>query len=782
VSRVSWSAPKQQQQQQIQQQQDEKKKTRKGESIKKKDDKTPLLDIKVKNVSWSTPTKGKESDIALSTSVSSSKAAFTRDAKTIEKDVARSTWHLLGDTNEERRFKVEHKADAYIARIITQKQQRLANLIHWTLDKETLHYYQGFHEVASVVLSTLAPPERAFFASTGAFASADTLRLPVAVLFQLSQSHFRDYLRENFAQLQTVLRLSLFPLIARFDPEVHEHLFNCDMAPNFAISWIITWFSRDIRDTALVKRLFDFFLVSHPLMPLYVAAAMVTHPTNRREVLECECDFAELHSLLRKLPNNSVAWMFHPENEQQHERSAVNVPSVAKRQEEIVSNMEEIGGRDEADHSGHTEETETYDSSVSAGSQTSSSSILVPVPFQEIIELAIRYMSKIPPRQLTHLASKYYGKEVVKELLQISPDITMLKAPPAWSTASTAPSDATIRKRKRSRADIKAYDKTTQKYLRGHINSAAVVAAGFGPGSDAAKRRRRRQKLLTSGLVALLIFVVALWLGVQTGHLPSRSPIPKRPAAIHEKKERKHAKPEILKPPKPAPIVREKVQLTKTKPKLKPAPAQQRKSKTAVQEKVKRPAKTNITAWVNFPLDQLRKIANTTFTVATNIEEKVKPQMKTSFTALVNLPLDQLHKIVNATITIAANIEETVRPRMKTNFTAWVMNFPLDELRRIADTYFPVATNIEKHRGIFSTERPKTVTQQKHAAKALAAPTSSAQLGKMTTATTVVHPKQPITDRARKDLCLRNGTSVDGFSSPSSLATSLCLVSAYNKH
>jgi len=52
----------------------------------------------------------------------------------------------------------------------------------------------------------------------------------------------------------------------------------------------------DVRDTALVKRLFDFFIVSHPLMVVYMSVAMMIHPLNRIEVLSADCDFACVHN------------------------------------------------------------------------------------------------------------------------------------------------------------------------------------------------------------------------------------------------------------------------------------------------------------------------------------------------------------------------------------------------------------------------------------------------------------------------------------------------------
>ena len=58
------------------------------------------------------------------------------------------------------------------------------------------------------------------------------------------------------------------------DPELHEFLIESDVGTIFALSWLITWYGHVISEHKYVVRLFDFFVATHPLMPLYIAAAM----------------------------------------------------------------------------------------------------------------------------------------------------------------------------------------------------------------------------------------------------------------------------------------------------------------------------------------------------------------------------------------------------------------------------------------------------------------------------------------------------------------------------
>jgi hypothetical protein len=49
--------------------------------------------------------------------------------------------------------------------------------------------------------------------------------------------------------------------------------------PHFALPWLLTWFSHSISSLSATQRLFDAFLLGHPLLPLYMAAALVTLPS-----------------------------------------------------------------------------------------------------------------------------------------------------------------------------------------------------------------------------------------------------------------------------------------------------------------------------------------------------------------------------------------------------------------------------------------------------------------------------------------------------------------------
>lgn len=530
--------------------------------------------------------------------------AQSLDGPQIDLDVARCTWHLLTGTQRTQRLQMEHKRHRKVARLIKRKQRRLANLINYALvqsytqvrvndphaEKDPrLRYYQGYHDVACIFLSTLggsvtANPTTSFSNhhhnrnhnnndGMELLAASMGLQLPAAVLLQISNSHLRDCLQSNFQTLQTALRLTLMPLLAYFDPDLHAHLFAADMEPFFALSWVITWFAHEIRDTGLVKRLFDVFLVSHALMPVYLSVAMITHQLNREEILHTECDFSLLHQALRGLPKNSstVGWKYRPgdgyvsDDEADDDEDSVYSENV---ETEFLLVQSDLELHHRYRHNVPGEAQSSVSSALSCASMESPSL----VPFQELIDAAIVLMRRVPPHKLPALATRYYGADVVETMMR--EDVGFFQPPPQWAVASRAPADWVLqqqqeqqqartrrgskstarrdrrrsqRSRSRSRdgqptivdaarcdpkdATVSPIDETllVQTVPRDKINSVAVIAAGLGRGGDdedTARRRRRKRTLWVAAAVA--VAAVAVGVALQYRQQPAPG------VAVHE--------------------------------------------------------------------------------------------------------------------------------------------------------------------------------------------------------------------------------------------------------
>lgn len=488
----------------------------------------------------------------------------------IDLDCKRCTWHLLTGSQRSQRIQMEHKRNSQIAKLIKRKQIRLSNLINYSIMKsynnnnhddddqfdikddsvttkstneepvsspksksihlhrqqqqqqqeQRLTYYQGYHDVACIILSTLAgsipikvnnnkpstltnsainsdvhslpsEDECSNNVAVDEFAKYCGIDLPACVLHELSLSHFSDCLKSDFWDLQTMLRLSMFPLMKHFDPVVYEHFRQCDMElPYFAIPWVITWFSHEIRDTELVKRIFDFLIVSHPIMSIYVSVAMILHPVNREEILSSEYDFTSLHQILTSLPRNSsmVGWKYRPgdgyvsddgqddDDDVDGVRNGGGNGSDKETDDSVSIDADSFVLINEAWASLLNDDAKTSScEAVSVVSSSLSSIVDTVVPFQELIDMAISYMEKVPPRLLLRLATQQYSCSELLEIIQplaqhhqfenmpsiemiakdplgVITDVTcrirMLR-PPTWARISKCPSNKMMQQKSR---------------------------------------------------------------------------------------------------------------------------------------------------------------------------------------------------------------------------------------------------------------------------------------------------------------------------------------------
>jgi len=471
--------------------------------------------------------------------------ASSLDFRQVELDVARCTWHLLTGDQRIQRIQMEHKRNRKVARLIRRKQRRLANLINYTLvqsypmtSPHKLRYYQGYHDVACIFMSVLGgggtvPRDHT---ATGVpqdmqeLAAAMGLDLPARVLVQVSQSHLRDFLKSDFTELQTAIELTLFPLIAKLDPPIYNFLRSAGMQPFFALSWVITWFSHEVRDTVLVKRLFDCMLVSHPLLPIYLSVAMVVHPVNRQIVLAAENDFGTVHQTLRNLTKNSsmTGWKYRPgdgyvsdDGEEEDDDDDDGVVGDTLEQAGIDGDINRIKSElyDEGSKSKNDDPNTTTSSVSTCGDSLPEG--FIRVPFQELIDLALDIMRRVPPRKLLPLAVRCYGGPHVGALLARAPNIRLFADPQPWAVRSVATADWVQKQRARKGHDkgedtVKVEDdiedvEPLKEVLLRKRDSPAVIALGFGEGDDKIRRKRKRNRMIAGAIgVALLAIAVGV--------------------------------------------------------------------------------------------------------------------------------------------------------------------------------------------------------------------------------------------------------------------------------
>lgn len=147
-------------------------------------------------------------------------------------------------------------------------------------------YVQGCHDVAALLLLSVGEARA------------------VAALRGLVRGAFRGLLQPTMDV--PVAALALLPrLLREGDGELARALTAAGPLPHYALPWLLTWYAHSVPALGAVQRLYDAFLMGHPLLPLYAAAALVTAPPASaalRRVLERQPGdegalFAELSAL-----------------------------------------------------------------------------------------------------------------------------------------------------------------------------------------------------------------------------------------------------------------------------------------------------------------------------------------------------------------------------------------------------------------------------------------------------------------------------------------------------
>ncbi|KAK6632111.1 hypothetical protein RUM44_007141 [Polyplax serrata] len=146
-----------------------------------------------------------------------------------------------------------------------------------------LKYYQGYHDVAVTLLLV-----------TG-------IDVAYGILEKLSNNHLKDCMEPTMEKTSHLLNY-IYPLVKLQDKEVYEYLEQSGVGTMFALPWFLTWFGHSLNNYRDVVRLFDYFLASEPLSPLYLSAVIIVYRS--KEILNTPCDMANLHSLLSQIPDD----------------------------------------------------------------------------------------------------------------------------------------------------------------------------------------------------------------------------------------------------------------------------------------------------------------------------------------------------------------------------------------------------------------------------------------------------------------------------------------------
>ncbi|XP_046988519.1 TBC1 domain family member 20 isoform X1 [Schistocerca americana] len=146
-----------------------------------------------------------------------------------------------------------------------------------------LRYYQGYHDVAVTFL--LVVGESVAF----------------KIMEKLSTTHLKDCMAATMEKTSYLLNY-IYPLIQRLHPSLCDYLERSEVGTMFCLPWFLTWYGHNLNKYQDVVRLYDFFLASPPLTPLYLAAEIVVY--RQDEIFAVDCDMPSIHSLLSQIPDD----------------------------------------------------------------------------------------------------------------------------------------------------------------------------------------------------------------------------------------------------------------------------------------------------------------------------------------------------------------------------------------------------------------------------------------------------------------------------------------------
>ncbi|XP_054005693.1 TBC1 domain family member 20 isoform X1 [Hylaeus anthracinus] len=188
----------------------------------------------------------------------------------ILKDVARSGSHISQNATQQ-------ETDCF--------HKQLTQLMCWVLHRHsTLNYYQGYNDIAATVLLVMG------------------LEKALNVLEGISLEFLERFMERTMEKVNQEL-FYIFALLERVHPTLLEHLENVELFPHFALAEYTTWYAHKYAENRkLLHRLFDYFLGSPPLMPLYLSTVIVAHRAT--EIFNTTPDMGHTHKVLCTLPDD----------------------------------------------------------------------------------------------------------------------------------------------------------------------------------------------------------------------------------------------------------------------------------------------------------------------------------------------------------------------------------------------------------------------------------------------------------------------------------------------
>ncbi|KAH9836086.1 rab-GTPase-TBC domain-containing protein [Rhodofomes roseus] len=164
------------------------------------------------------------------------------------------------------------------------KQQLHELIVSVFRKRRHLNYFQGYHDIVSVLFLTL-PPE-----------------LQAPSVEKMSLHRVRDAMGMTLEPVVGLLRITK-RLLQAVDPDFSSIVDQTSPLPYFALSNILTLLSHDVPSLPLIQHIFDYLLCRQPIAVVYLVTAIIMSRRDEVRQLTQEGDDGMIHSVLSTLPD-----------------------------------------------------------------------------------------------------------------------------------------------------------------------------------------------------------------------------------------------------------------------------------------------------------------------------------------------------------------------------------------------------------------------------------------------------------------------------------------------
>ncbi|KAG9313363.1 rab-GTPase-TBC domain-containing protein [Chiua virens] len=214
----------------------------------------------------------------------------------------------------------------------TPARDTLQNDLHGLLvslfrKRRSLRYFQGFHDIMTVLFLTLPRP------------------LHLVCAEKMALHRVRDAMGVGLEPVLGLLRV-LRNLLRVADPAYAKLLESTSPLPYHALSHLLTLFSHDVPTLPLIQHVWDFLLSREPIAVVWLVAAFILHRRPSVYLLAERDEEGMIHSLLGRMPQlvDNETEIYHTENDDFNRGGVIGTGSFAEH--EVACERSSVGPAD----------------------------------------------------------------------------------------------------------------------------------------------------------------------------------------------------------------------------------------------------------------------------------------------------------------------------------------------------------------------------------------------------------------------------------------------------